>query len=94
MFIDHGNMPNVRVKTAGKKTGLWRRDQHYLDRNACLNMFVSEFGGDVLRYTKSKFLVNGPIPKHSDLVSIPSSSCTCYECEGESVDDCVKCEMK
>ena len=96
VFVDHGKLKHVRaLHLASDKgaDGLWKRKQHFEDRNICLDRFTRNFGGNPLRYTTTRFLYNthGQYPQPSEHISIDGKDLQCMPCSGPARDECVRC---
>ena len=99
VFVATEGVRRVRVlKNLDQTSGLWHRTKHYVDRDACLNMFTEAYGGMPLRFTTKRFKIDDhlgnpfPQPMPGDVDNASSSEVVCRQCDShESKDDCVVC---
>jgi hypothetical protein len=93
VYINTGRVRRAKViKELGKDAGLWRRQQHYTDRHACLNAFATVFGGLPLAYTAWAYDIDdhlGRAPSGRGLLKV--EHVTCQQVHGQCRDDCVVC---
>ena len=93
VFINTASVRGAKViKSLGKDAGLWRRSQHYLDRNYCLNAMPPLFGAMPLKYTSLKYNIDDHLGR--PVVSRGVERDSKMECRitgGTCKDDCVTC---
>eukprot|EP00730_Choanoeca_flexa_P020334 TRINITY_DN9936_c0_g1_i2.p1 TRINITY_DN9936_c0_g1~~TRINITY_DN9936_c0_g1_i2.p1 ORF type:complete len:674 (+),score=115.49 TRINITY_DN9936_c0_g1_i2:28-2049(+) len=97
VFVNTGKVRRAKVvKELGKDAGLWKRQQHYDDRHACLNTFAELFGGMPLKYSRWAYNIDDhlgrPAPgKGLDVLR----NVVCREVIGQDQcrDDCVECKV-